>query len=111
MLRVERGGDDVEGNAQLVAKRLEVGGVRFVVDIAHANMQGLDGKVGHMDLGTASQELKKTERVLATRQADEDAVILVDKLVLTQRFVKLFPKMFVERHLLHENQIDGTDDE
>ena len=77
---------------------MKVCSIRFVMDVFHTNMEGFDSEVGNVDFGTASQEFKQAERVLATRQADEDAVVLVDKLVLSQCFVKLFPKSFVERH-------------
>jgi hypothetical protein len=75
-------------------------------------MQGLYGEMGNMDLGAAGKELKQAKRVLSTRQTDEDAVVLVDELELTQRFVKLFPESFFDRHLvIHKHQIDSTDDE
>ena len=69
-------------------------------------------KVGDMDFGTTGEELQQAERVLATRQTDEDFVVLVDELVLSQRLVECLPKSFLECHLLcHKYQIDGTDDE
>ena len=94
MICFETGGDDVEGDAEAVAERLEVGGVCFIMDIIHAYVQGLYGEVGDVDLGTTGKELKQAEGVLSTRQTDEDAVVLVDKLELSQCFVKLFPKSF-----------------
>ena len=89
------GGDDMEGDAEAIAERLQVGGVCFVMNILHPYMQGLDGKVRDMDLGTTGEKFQQAEGILATRQTDEDAVVLVDKLELSQRFVKLFPKSFV----------------
>ena len=85
----------MEGDGEAVAERLQVGGVRFVMNIFHPHMQGLDSKVGDMDLGATGEKFQQTEGVLAARQTDEDAVVLVDKLELSQRFVKLFPKSFV----------------
>ena len=78
----------MEGNAETVAEGLQVGGVGLVVHILHANVCGFDGEVGDMNQGTACQELKETERVLATRQTDEDAVVLVDELELSQCFIE-----------------------
>ena len=57
---LESGSDDVERNTILLAEMLEVGGVRFVTYVFHTHMQRLDGEVGHMDLGTASEELEQT---------------------------------------------------
>ena len=57
MITWEGCGDDVEGYAEAVAKRLEVGGVCFVMNILHSHMEGLDGEVGNVHLGTASQKL------------------------------------------------------
>ena len=102
---------NMEGHAETVAERLQISGVGLIMDILHADMQGFDGEVGDMNLGTACEELQQTEGVLATRQTDEDAVVLVDKLELSQRFIESLPKSFVKRHLLHENQIDGADNE
>ena len=85
----------MEGNTETIAERLEVGGVRFVMNIFHPYMQGLYGEVGHMNLGTTCKEFEQAEGVFATRQADEDFIVLVDELELSQRFVKLFPKSFV----------------
>ena len=65
------------------------------MNILHPHMQGLDGEVGDIDLGATGEKFQQAEGVLATRQTDEDAVVLVDKLELSQRFVKLFPKSFV----------------
>ena len=47
----------MEGNAETVAERLQIAGVRFIMDILHSYMQGLDGETWHMDLGTTSEEL------------------------------------------------------
>ena len=95
MICFETGGNDVEGDVNVVAERLEVAGVSLVMNIIHTDMQGLDGEVGDVDLGTTGKKLKQTEGVLATRQADEDFVVLVDKLELSQRLVKSLPKSFV----------------
>ena len=92
-------GDDVEGDTEKVTEGLEVGGVCFVMDISHADVQSLDGEVGDVDIGTTGKELKQAEGVLATRQADEDFIVLVDELELPQRLVESLPKSFVERHL------------
>ena len=73
----------MEMNAEVVAERLEVGGIRFVMNILHPNVQGFDGEVGDVNLGTTGKELQQTKGVLATRQADEDTVVLVDKLELS----------------------------
>jgi hypothetical protein len=70
------------------------------MDISHTDMQGLDGEVGDVDFGTTGEELQQAERVFATRQTDEDFVVLVDELVLSQRFIECLPKSFVQRHLL-----------
>jgi hypothetical protein len=68
-------------------------------------MQGLDGEVGDVDFGTTGEELQQAERVFATRQTDEDFVVLVDKLVLSQRFIECLPKSFFECHLISSNSI------
>ena len=94
----ETGGDDVQGDVEVVTERLEVGGVRFLMNILHPNVQGFDGEVGDMNLGTTGKELQQTKGVLTTRQADEDTVVLVDELELSQCFVKSFPKFFFEIH-------------
>ena len=109
----------MEGNVEAGAEGLEVASVRLVAYIFHADVEGLDGETGDMDTRTTSEELQEAEGVLATRQTDEDAVTLVDELVLSQRLVECLPKSFLECHgfyvqhagLFHENQIDGTDDE
>jgi len=88
----------VEGHAELGAEGLEVGGVGLVMDVLHADMEGRDGEVGDVHLGAASQELGQQERVLTTRQSDEDMVTLVDELVLAQGFVECLPESFVECH-------------
>ena len=44
------GGNDVERNTEAVAERLQVGGVCLVMNIVHADMQGLNGEVGDVDL-------------------------------------------------------------
>ncbi len=88
----------MERNVETVAERLEVGGVRFVMNILHSDMKGLDGEVGDMNLGTTGEEFQQTKGVLATRQADEDTVVLVDELELSQRLVKSFPKFLFEIH-------------
>ena len=61
-------------------------------------MQGLDGEVGDVNFGTTGEELQQTQRVFATRQTDEDFVVLVDELVLSQRFIESLPEFFFERH-------------
>ena len=117
----ERGGDDVEGDGETVAERLEVGGIRFVMNILHTDMEGFDCKAGNVNFGTTCQEFKQTKGVFAARQSNEDFVALVDELVLAQRFVKSFPKFLFEGHsgllrrnrntqLFHKHQIDGADD-
>ena len=53
------GGDEVEGDVEAGAERLEVGGVGLVVDILHADMDGLDGEAGLEDAGTAGKELQE----------------------------------------------------
>ena len=53
----ETGGDDVQGDVEVVTERLEVGGVRFVMNILHPNVQGFDGEVGDMNLGAAGKKL------------------------------------------------------
>ena len=58
MITWEGCGNDVEGYTEVVAERLEVGGVRFVMNIFHSHMEGLDGEVGNVHLGTAGQELQ-----------------------------------------------------
>ena len=73
----------MQGNAEAVAEGLEIGGVCLVVDIRHADMERLDGEVGDIDLGTTSEEFQQAQRVLATRQTDEDFVVLVDELILS----------------------------
>ena len=88
----------MEGDAETVAERLEVGGVCFIMDIIHAYVQGLYGEVGDVDLGTTGKKFEQTKGVLATRQSDEDVVVLVDELELSQRLVKSFPKFLLERH-------------
>jgi hypothetical protein len=88
----------VEGDVEAVAEGLKVSRVRFVMNILHADMQCLDGEVGNMYLGTTSEELKQTKGILATRQADEDFVVLVDELVLSQRLVKSLPEFLFEFH-------------
>ena len=88
----------MKGNAEAITEGLEVGGVRLVLDIGHADMESLDGEVGDVNLGTTGEELQQTQRVLATRQAHEDFVVLVDELVLAQRFVESLPEFFFERH-------------
>ena len=88
----------MERNVEAVAERQEVGGIRFVMNILHSDVQGFDGEVGDVNLGTTGKELQQTKGVLATRQADEDTVVLVDELELSQCFVKSFPKFFFERH-------------
>ena len=50
-LKVKAGGDDVEGDTEAVAERLQVGGVRFVMNIFHSDVQGLDGEAGDVDFG------------------------------------------------------------
>ena len=111
MITLEGCGDDVERNAETVAEGLQVGGVRLVMNITHPDMQGLYGEVGDVNLGASGEEFEQAEGVLATRQSDEDFIVLVDKLELSQRFIESLPKFFVKRHLLHENQIDGADNE
>ena len=54
----EAGGDDVERNGEAVAEGLEVGGVCLVMNIVHADVQGLDSEVGDVDLGAAGEELQ-----------------------------------------------------
>ena len=88
----------MKGNVETIAERLQIAGIRFVLNILRSYMQGLDGEVGHMDFGTTCKKLQQAKRVFATRQADEDFVVLVDQLVLSQRLVKGFPKSFFERH-------------
>jgi len=109
--RVDGRGDDVEGDLQTLTEVLQIGSVRLVMDVLHPYMQGLDGEVGYMHLRAARHEFQQTERVLATRQTDEDFIVLINQLVLPQRFVEGLPKSFCYSHLLHENEIDGTDDE
>ena len=103
----------MKGYAKAVAESLQVGGVCLVVYISHADMQCLDGEVGDVDFGATSKEFKQAQRVFATRQTDEDFIVLVDELELSQRFVECLPKSFVERHkrLFHKHQIDGTDNQ
>jgi len=91
-------GDDVEGHAEAIAEGLEIIGGGFVMNISHPHMQGLDGKVGNMDFGTAGKKFEQAKGILATRQADEDAVVLVDELELAQCLVKSLPKFLLERH-------------
>ena len=101
----------MERDGQTIAELLKVGSVCLVMNIVHSDVQGLDGEVGDIDLGTAGEELQQAERVFATRQTDEDFVVLVDELVLPQRFIECFPKSFFQSHLLiHKYQINGTDD-
>ena len=101
----------MERDAEAGAEGLQVGGVALVVDVVHANMERLEGEVGDMNLGTPGEKLQQAERILATRQTDEDFIVLVDEFVLAQRLVECLPKSFLERHLLiHEYQIDRTDD-
>ena len=95
----------MEGHGEAVAERLEIRSVCLVMDISHTYMQGLDGEVGDVDFGTTGEELQQAERVFATRQTDEDFVVLVDELVLSQRFIECLPKSFVERHLISSNSI------
>ena len=102
----------MQGHAEAVAERLQIAGICLVMDILHTDMQGFDGEIGDMNPGTAGEKLQQTKGVLATRQADEDFIVLVDELVLSQRLVKSLPKSFLERHLLlHKHQIDGTDNQ
>lgn len=51
-----------------------------------------------VNLGTTGEELQQTKGILATRQADEDFIVLVDELVLAQRLVESLPELFFERH-------------
>ena len=88
----------MKGNTEAVAEGLEISDVRFVMNICHANMECLGSKARDVNLGTSGQEFQQAEGVLATRQADEDFVVLVDELVLTQRFVKSLPESFFEIH-------------
>ena len=53
----EAGGDDVEGDGETVAERLEIVGVRFVMNIIHPYMTCLDGEAWHMYLGTTGEKL------------------------------------------------------
>ena len=89
------GGDDVEWDAETVTEGLQVGGVRFVMNIIHADVERFDGEVGDVDFGAAGKEFEQAEGVLATRQADEDFIVLVDELVLSQCLVESLPKSFV----------------
>ena len=92
---------NMEGHAETVAERLQISGVGLIMDILHTDMQGFDGEVGYMNLGTACEELQQTEGVLATRQADEDFIVLVDELKLSQRLIESLPKSFFERHFMN----------
>ena len=106
---VKAGGDDVEGNAELIAETLQVVGIGLVMGAyrrlarllprkVHADMQCFDGEVGDVNLGATGQKLEQQQRVLATRQADEDVVVLVDELIFSQRLVKSLPKSFADGH-------------
>ena len=57
MICFETGGDDVEGDAEAVAERLEVGGVCFIMDIIHAYVQGLYSEVGDVYFGSSCEKL------------------------------------------------------
>ena len=49
--RLEVGGDDMEGNVQLVAELLEVVGGGLVMDVLHPDVDGLNLETGMIDLG------------------------------------------------------------
>ena len=70
------------------------------MDIVHSDMKCLDGEVGDMDVRATGEELQEAKGVLATGQTDEDAVTLVDELVLSQRLVECLPESFLERHFI-----------
>ena len=98
VLVVEPCGDDMQWYIEAVAEGLEVSGVGLIVDVFHTDVYGFDGEVGNMYLGTAGKKLQEANGVLATRQTDEDVVLLVDKLVLSQCLVECLPESFVNRH-------------
>ena len=47
----------MEGDAEAVAERLEVGGVCFIMDIIHAYVQGLYSEVGDVYFGSSCEKL------------------------------------------------------
>ena len=101
----------MKGDTEAVAERLQVAGVGLVVYIFHANVKCFYGEVGNMDTRATGEELQEAKGVLATRQTDEDAVTLVDELVLSQRLVECLPESFLECHglfllLWHSNMLN-----
>ena len=51
----------MERDGQTIAELLKVGSVCLVMNVLHSDMQGLDGEVGDIDLGTAGEELQQAE--------------------------------------------------
>ena len=101
----------MEGDGKSITELLDVRSVSHVGDILHANVDCHDCEAGFQNMLTTGEEFKETKGVLSSRQTDEDAVVLVDKLVLSQCLVEVVPKSVGCRHrLFHENQIDGTND-
>ncbi len=88
----------MERDTQVVAERLEIGGVRFVMNVFHPHVTCLNGEVWYVHLGTTGEEFQQTKGILATRQADEDFVVLGDQLELPQRFVERLPEFLFKIH-------------
>ena len=77
---------------------LDILGARLVDEALYRPPGALADQVREVEFTAsrpAGEEVEQAEGVFATRQSDEDFIVLVDELELSQRLVKLFPKSFV----------------
>jgi hypothetical protein len=57
--RVETGGNDVEGNLQALTEVLEIGGVRLIMDVLHAHVEGFNRELRTLDARATSQQFQQ----------------------------------------------------
>ena len=87
-LNLEARRPDVESYPQIVTERLQITGVRLVMDVLHPYVDRFDGETWVLDPGTFGQQFCQQERVLATRKSHEDTVIIFYQMISSHRLYK-----------------------
>ena len=78
----------MEGDAQIVTERLQIAGIRLVMDILHPDVQRLYAESWVLDFGALGQQFEQQQRVFSTRKSHEDTVIIFDQMISSHRLDK-----------------------
>ena len=87
---IKRTMQDVKFDAILCTECLEIRTVGFVRNVIHDDMRCLHLDMWLIDTGTLSQQADQFQGILATTQSNQNAITIIQKMIIHTTFIELF---------------------